>query len=234
MKLSTYLSALTSLTAVLSFSGPVTAQQIIFVAEGIVTSAHAGLAPTIQVGDSFQLTYSFDASTVDTNASPNRGDYGGAVTALHISVGSYATCGLTGGDITIFDDLGSDQYFIRASVLAGVPLAGLILSQNQLVLQLLDPTQTALSSDALPVSPLNPGDFVSGGTFLSLGFFDPATCTPGPCQTMFVSSTVTSITIPSQAVPSLSMWALGALAILMIVAAGWMVIHSPGRFADRA
>jgi hypothetical protein len=206
-------------------SGVLVVPVVTFVAVGTVDSVNPALSPTIQLGDTFRLEYSFDPLAVDANASANRGDYFGAVTASSITVGGYAASLSGNGNLTVFDNLsGSDRYIVGAPMIGGA-IGGNTLRPLQLPLQLIDPTQTAFPSDALPVVPPSLGDFVSGGTFLVITFIEPEPCQmPLDCKDVIATATITSLTLgPVVQVPGLSPRGFRTLAILMVVVGGYAI-----------
>ena len=180
------------------------AAPITWVVKGTVDYLDPALSGTFSLGDSFTLEYTFESTTPDSNASSIRGLYKNAVTALTVTVGGYNATGPGTNIIYVDNDLYGDQY----GVFIGTPLIGpnvgvFEISKQSPIFQLVDPTQTAFSSDALLLSPPDPADFVSGGTFLALEFRDP---TADPFQfpeaMAFVSASVTSISVaPGDSTP---------------------------------
>ena len=151
---------------------PAMATRLTFVAQGTVDFVDNPLSGTFSLGDNFTVEFTFESLTPDSNPSPNRGDYFNAITALSVTVGPYSATATGDGIITIFNNLGGeDQYRIDLTdPMAGPSVNGFDLSTQTALLQLRDPTGTAFTTDALPTSPPNPADFVSGGTFLALQF----------------------------------------------------------------
>jgi hypothetical protein len=152
------------------------AGQISFVVEGTVNFIDPALSSVFTVGDTYRLEYTFESTTPDSNpANPNRGFYDHAISSLTVTVGSYtASPTFTFSRITADNNLsGADSYRIDLTGVSGPGAAGLVLGNQTALMQMRDPTALALSSDSLPIAPLDPLDFVSGGTFLALQFDDP-------------------------------------------------------------
>ncbi len=159
---------------------PVTAYagQISFVVEGTVNFISPQLSTVFTIGDNYRLEYTFESTTPDSNpGNPNRGFYDGSISSVTVNVGSYvASPTFTFSRITADNDLGfgvGDRYRIDLTGVSGPGVGGFVLGSQTPVMQMRDPTAAALTSIALPVAPLDPLDFVSGGTFLGLQFDDP-------------------------------------------------------------
>lgn len=184
---------------------------VTFRIEGTVDLVQSPLSPLFSLGDAFAITYAFDPSTPDDNVATQRGLYS-AFLAVEISVGSYL-CSvdlgvLAQGTISVDNDLNStDQYRIDlfessvndtdvGSLLGCAAVGGFNVSNQTALMQMHDPSGTALSGDALPTTPLDPNDFSGGGTFLALAFYDPTTCDgfPFSCQASFVTANIESFT----------------------------------------
>ncbi len=169
---------------------PAMATRLTFVAQGTVDFVCPELSGTFSLGDIFILVYTFESATPDSNPSPMRGDYFNAITALSATVGAYNATYAGDNVLTIFDNFGADEYRIDLlDPMSGPSVGGFDLSTQGPILQLRDPTSTAFKSDALPTSPPNPADFISGGTFLALEFVDPL----HPDNRPFVEADVSSI-----------------------------------------
>ena len=167
---------------------PAMATRITFVAQGTVDYVDNLLSGTFSRGDNFTVEFTFESLTPDSNPSPNRGRYLNAITALSVTVGPYSATATGENILTIFNDLIAADEYILWHQMVGPHVNGLKLCSTQTPLQLTDPTGTAFTTDALPTSPPNPEDFVSGGTFLALGFaVDP------PWYFAFVVADVSSI-----------------------------------------
>ncbi len=188
-----FLTVVVGVTGAISFNTvqPAMATPLTFVAEGTVDYVDPQLSGNFSLGDIFTVVYTFESATPDSNPSPNRGDYSNAITALSTTVGTYNATYAGNNILMVFNDLGSDQYFISLlESMSGPSVNGFDLSDHQgPILQLRDPTGTAFTTDALPTSPPNPADFISGGTFLALEFVDPL----DPSNLAGVSADVSSI-----------------------------------------
>lgn len=156
-----------------------------FVEAAILSTTYYGqvtpgfLVPGFTVGDLFRVTYTFDSATTDSSpGDPSIGQYTGAIQSLSFSVGQYSGFADSGANVQVGNNYtgqgGSKDYYvidISASNLHGPPVSGWTLVG--FVLQLVDPTGTALSSDALPPGALDYTKFVDPGTFMSLQFNNP-------------------------------------------------------------
>lgn len=133
---------------------PVGASAVTFEFAGvidIVDDPNGHLGGMIQAGDNFSGTYTFDSEAPDlTPADPAGGNYRPSPSALAISVGGFevatAEDTLTRVGIGNLDDL--DTFVIDAT---NFDSAGFHISQARLLL--MDPTGSALDSDALPLLP---------------------------------------------------------------------------------
>jgi len=198
-------------------------QLVTFVAEGTVDSVHPALSPTIQVGDPFRLGYTFDATTADTSPATGIGAYD-AITSLGVQVGTYTASSSSGG-ISVQDSF-ADAYGVWQTELTGAAVGGQTLDALQgPLLQLNDPTGTAIRSDALPGIAPNPADFVSGGTFMVLAFSDAS---------VIAHASVDTITTgPPVPVPLLPAWGFGVFVILIAVVGAFVLgkrrIEGPAR-----
>ncbi len=189
-------------TVLLMALGPLAANAspVSFVVEGTANFVSPQLSTAFKLGDPYRLEYTFESTTPDSNASPNRGDYHNSISGLKVTVGTYtASPTFTSSVITVFNDLsGQDLYRIDLIGVSGPSAAGLPLGNQTALMQLIDLTGTAFTSDALPTAPLDPSDFVSGGggTFVALAFD-----TPGMGQ-VFVSAPVERFSLPGVTVVS--------------------------------
>ena len=168
------LLALAALLAPSSAVQPAKAASIEFFVEGTVISVSSQLSGTFSLGDTFRVEYTFDSLTPDSDLGSTRGVYNGAITALSVTVDTYSASAAGDNSITV-NNTSFDQYRIDLfnPGLVGPSVAGFDVGSQTPILQLRDPTGTALTTDVLPTSPLNFGDFVSGGTFLALAFSGP-------------------------------------------------------------
>jgi hypothetical protein len=138
-------------TIIASFSGTVTS----------ITN-NTGTAPSgIGVGTTFTGSYSFNSLAVDTNADPKYGVYpmGGSYTT-QIAIGPYAYS-WTSNTTNVLDNY-------NWNIPSITPIDSIIMipsysaaNQNWVSVTLRDSTQTALSSDALPVTTPVLSDFAS-------------------------------------------------------------------------
>ncbi len=140
--------------------------------EGTVTGVSPLLAGTFNSTQTLSGFYVFDPTTPDTRPlSSETGFYDGALTALSLTIGSYtATLGTGTNQIIVTnDDLyhGEDRYHVGATVSAA-SVAG--LDPTRLLMNLIDNTLSAFSSDALPLTPPDPDIFNINWT---LQFVDP-------------------------------------------------------------
>jgi hypothetical protein len=158
-----------------------TASLITFTYDSSVVSTGV---PTFNIGDPFHLTFTFDSSTVGEGDATVETYY--ALTALSYSVGSYSgyVSPFTNVPIQVgYNDTGQGAAQTSYSIIAfnninynPPPVNGPTVdgwSPYQFVFQLQDPTNTAFTSDALPLIPPNPADFVSQDTYMSLTFASP-------------------------------------------------------------
>jgi hypothetical protein len=153
------------------------ATPITFTFTGTVASVAPALAGTFNTTQTLSGSYTFESSSPDLDpADPTRGVYQSPLVpnALSFTIGSYAG-GRTGpamlGDqIRVFDNVSSQADVYNPAwrpALSGPNVGG--LSPDTFVLQLPDLSQTAFSSDALPLTPPNLAAF-GNGAFWGLFF----------------------------------------------------------------
>ena len=174
----------------------VTAQAapITFEFSGSVTSVPSELGGTFSTGDALTGSYTFESSASDlTPLSTSQGVYDSPSGGMQVTIGT-STASSTGLRIGVLDNsIGLDAYQFVSRVgfshtLSGASVSGFDL--EQLSFTLLDDTQTALNSDALPLMPPNLSDFST--SVFSLGFREAST------QSLkFVNGNLTSITVPT-------------------------------------
>ena len=159
---------------------------VTFRVQGIVDYVDPALDSVFSLGDTYNLVYTFDSTTPDSDASSGRGFYD-AMLSAHIKVGSYSASlsSFEQGWISV-DNLTNDTYRIDLIGISGPPAAGLPLGNQTALLQLTDLTGAAFSSDALRVEALDLNEF-SGG-FIALAFDVEDDFFPG--QQAFISSSV--------------------------------------------
>lgn len=105
-----------------------------------------------------------DASFVDSDASPDRGFYDGAVSDRFVRVGNYVATAPS-GLLLVRDAVAApnaDEFYVDGDV-TGPPVAG--LAPGNLILFILDPTLEAFESDSIPTS-LDFSDFSLGSVQL--------------------------------------------------------------------
>jgi len=187
-----FLRAFLALTASFALVSGTHAAPITFNVDGTVNFVSSELTGSFAIGDAFHLEYTFESTTADADASSTAGRYNSAITALSVTVGTYSASA-SSATITVFNDIGfgsGDQYFINVPSMVGESVKGFPLRSGQNpVLQLRDPTESALASDTLPLVPPDPADFVSGGTFLALEFEG------GEFSSVLIAATVDSIVL---------------------------------------
>jgi len=189
------------MAVVLSFNTaqPAMAEPITFIAQGTVHYVDSRLAGTFSIGDTFRVVYTFESLTPDSSPTrPDRGDYFGAITDLSVTVGTYSATAVGRNYFYVFNNLSGDQYGLGLlDPMLGPSVNGFDLSKQSPLMQLRDPTSTALTSDALPTSPPDPADFISGGTFLALEFVNPLAEDPyHEPDTALIEADVSWIIIP--------------------------------------
>lgn len=122
---------------------------------GTVTSTTSGLAGGFTVGGLVTGSYRFDETTPDSDATTNRGVYP-AIDDYRVQFGGSYAASATAGEISVrVPPFGVHTYAAAASP-SGPNVSG--LAPTNMVLVLEDSSQTALGSEALPVS-LDPGNF---------------------------------------------------------------------------
>lgn len=129
-------------------AGPATAGPITFLITGQVTQVTHGTPPSgISAGSEISLLYTFDGDALDASLDPTYGDYKsiGAPYGITGSIGGYGFSSST-VQVEAYNPLsGQDQYGVygSGSFNGGRYLMSAVLG---------DPTRTALSSDALPLT----------------------------------------------------------------------------------
>jgi hypothetical protein len=158
------LSVLPTLVALIFWASNASADTITASFSGTVTSItnNTGTAPSgIGVGTTFTGSYSFDSLAVDANADPKYGAYlMGSPYTTQITIGPYSYS-WTSNSIFVLDNYEwplpgfppTDQFVVVPSASAA--------NQNWVRISLIDSTQTALSSDALPITAPVLSDFDS-------------------------------------------------------------------------
>jgi hypothetical protein len=140
---------------------------------GTVTRG-VNLPDAFAIGDPFTVVFTYESTTSPT---PHIGPqeiawYQHTITALSWTVGSYSGYTEPGQDIYVTDDYNDvscmpacpyDMFLVSidGSALHGMPIHGKALTLFGL--QLTDPTLTAFTSTALPLTQLDPAKFVSHG-----------------------------------------------------------------------
>jgi hypothetical protein len=127
----------------------------------IFSGTIAEIAPTIDdgtfaVGAPVSGSFEIDSGAADGEPDPEVGRYDGAVSDLAVAFGSYEASA-SPGLLFIRNSMGSgaDEFYVETSP-TGADVAGLPLYRS--ILQVLDPTRAAFSSDAIPTS-LDLADF---------------------------------------------------------------------------
>jgi len=167
------LTVVLGLAVTLSFdiAKPAVAELISFTVEGTVFYVDSPLADTFSIGDTFRLEYTFESLTPDLEPNTDRGVYFDAITDLTVTVGNYSATGPGSNSFSVYNSLFADLYRIDIDYpMLGPSVNGFDLDFQGPIMQLSDPTCTALTSDALPLSPPDPNDFISTATFLMLKF----------------------------------------------------------------
>jgi hypothetical protein len=136
-----------------AFSGQVT---------GYLTASGTTMS-TFPLGTLVSGVYGFNPATPDSNPSNGTGEYLNAVTSLSATIGAspVMSLNLSGArDITVFDNsfLGGDGYTLLADI-TGNPAPGFVA--NRIGINLLDGNTSTFTSDDLPLTPPNPGNFSS-------------------------------------------------------------------------
>jgi hypothetical protein len=159
------------LALLVAFAGGARAEPITFVFTGTVSTVddRFGLLDrSVTVGTRFTGSYTFESTTPDSNPDPTVGDYWHRVPGYGITVtlGNY-TFRTNPADVEFLLEVvhrapppasTGDNYLLRSY--RNSPLApGLLV--DHISWQLDDPTGTALSSDALPLTPPNLADWTS-------------------------------------------------------------------------
>jgi hypothetical protein len=132
------------------------ATPITFGFQGNVISVTSSLGGTFNTTQTISGSYTFESTTPNVFApDPNFGAYSGALTALSFAVNGYtATLGSGGtNNIIVLNDLGQDRYQVNNGPFSGSSVNG--FSPNFFALDLIDPTQTAFSTNLLPLVPPN-------------------------------------------------------------------------------
>lgn len=156
-----------------------TASLVTFTYNGSVDSIGAPgyQVPSFNIGDPFQVTFTFESATPDSNPDPTIGNYY-ALSALSFTIGSYSGYLNPFTPINVgynYTGQGAPQDYYNIITLSpyihGPTVGG--WSPYQFVFQLQDPTHSAFTSDALPLTPPNPASFVGPDTYMSLTFGGP-------------------------------------------------------------
>ncbi len=132
------------------------------------------LETLVVVGDTFSLSYIIDTSATDSSMDPQVGRYGFAVSGMNLQIGNYAASNIGPRHLTVINDFmdGRDSIELEfSSASFEMPPIG-DFEADELRLQLVDRSGTALTSKALPSGPIDPADFDDprGFTFFSLSF----------------------------------------------------------------
>ena len=174
----------------------------------------------IAPGTTASGTFTFE-STTPPNTNGNPAIYTNAVTAVSVELSGVGTATSTGPGTIIVGDpetiVGSDPgtadfYEVNNVPISGFSVSGVFGAWNVIgfFLTLEDRSDTALSSDALPVSPPNPASY-SDLHSISLNFESSQGSTAAP------DLVVTSLTL----VPEPSMVVLGAIAVAGLGCGAW-------------
>ena len=132
----------------------------------------------INVGDVITGTYTYESTTVDSNPSDTVGDYRHDTSPYGITLNAGGFVFQTDPDnVEFLVEIGNDRYYGTDFYLLrsynNVPLSDDLVVEH-ISWQLNDPTQTALSSEALPTVPPILGDWESiFGLMIMGGFPDP-------------------------------------------------------------
>ncbi len=144
-------------TAFLAVPGPAVAGPIMFEFAGEVTAIFdpdARLPSSIDVGAMFSGRYAFDPGVSDISVSSAVGNYPDVITFLEGTVGDVSFEGpVTSSRIFVVDGLsGTDAY----QVLADIDFLGEV---RRFSLRLTDDQGTVFTTDSLPITPLELGEF---------------------------------------------------------------------------
>jgi hypothetical protein len=131
--------------------------------------------PSFNIGDPFQVTFTFESTTPNSGGDPTVGNYY-ALSSFSFSIGSYSGYlssplpSINVGNDYTGQGAPQDYYNIFGNP-QGPTISG--WRPVQFVFQLADPTATAFNSIALPLTPPDPADFVDPGfTYIGLTFED--------------------------------------------------------------
>lgn len=178
-------AAIVSLLAAVS---PTDAVPVTFNFTGTLTSVDPLLTSVMNVNDPVSGWYTFESAAVQTLVGTGMAVYYGAISALSATAGSYGFTAST-GDIEVDDNGGSrDMYSPWTVSPSGSPVSG--FSPWFFQFALMDSTQTALSTLALPTTPPSLGLF--DGLPIWLFFRQPRE--GGGFDNAFVLGQVTSLT----------------------------------------
>jgi hypothetical protein len=156
---------------------------------------------TFQLGAEVTGFVRIDAGVADGQASPAIGRYDGAARDVFIALGDYEASAPNGLVFLRDGDNAIDEFYVEAPV-SGAPVGGFV--PFRFILDMVDPTQTALSSDAIPSS-LDRADF---GTAFALLHFEAGEETAG------VDAAVTSLSyVPTPEPGGALLAATGALTL---------------------
>jgi hypothetical protein len=146
--------AIVSLLAAVSPAGAV---PLTFNFTGTLTSVDPALTSVMNVSDTISGIYTFESTTAQTLIDPAAAVYSGAISSLSATAGSYGFTAST-GDIEVDDNFaGRDMYSPYTTAPSGSSVSG--FSPWFFQFALIDSTQTALSSLALPTTPPSLGLF---------------------------------------------------------------------------
>jgi len=183
------------------------ATPITFNFAGNVASVDSSLGSTFSVGQTLSGSYTFESTTADSEVDPAFGLYGNALTTLSFTIGSYiGTLGVGASEFAVSNSpppptgIG-DFYDLTADPVSG-PSVGSDPPKT-FALRVRDDTASALSSDALPVTPPDLAIFTSTTWFL---LFDSGAQVGGPLTSL-------TLAIPEPSSLVLFIYGLAGLAL---------------------
>ena len=192
----TLLKTITLFTAVL-LAGVGQADGETFTYEGVVdtvTASDTPLQALLQsyVGETIRMEFTFEPFLSDSLAQSDLGSYDPISMTVSFGGSQYTA---SGGALSVWDNYrGEDYYQVAAFFPASAPLIEGMRPMD-LHMDLTDPTGAAFNSDALPLTPPNPGEFSSHGMEFWFADFSSGV------DAWFSANTVTLPLQPATALP---------------------------------
>jgi hypothetical protein len=159
-----------------------------------------------QVGDFVRGSYTYESGAFDVDPDPTLGNYGTSIPpgAFSITIGSVTTVHVgTEVVIMVFNTDLEDTFLLYSNFVVPPPCA-----MGASAINLMDTSQTAHSSDALPSAPP-----LLSSYNIRFGQFQIACGQMGISELLFEISSMTVVPVPT-----VGAWGIGALAVLLTTA----------------